>query len=602
MKYSILVVALLITVLLRAQVTVDWVNEPGGVSIATDASNNVFTANWDYNPGGDITVTKRDANGNLLWNATYDNTNSTRHEVATWVETDQLGNVLVCGTIRSGYSNPVNANSLLMKFSPSGVLLWRKVYETDFDGSSTKKCLVDTDNNIYVLGLGTGPNGMVTKVKKFRPNGNTLWSFFDAAGVGAPVNFKFTPDNHIVISCRGITGSINGYLKIDLNGNQVWSLAGINSLTVGDAAGDSFGNTYLINGNYVNNTGSIVKKLSPNGAVIWDSNNTMAGSRIEVGSDNLPVISGFPSSGGSGAAFMKFDTNGNMLWQNLDADGPSYNLLLHAQMKMDAQNAAYLAAGTLFEVAVCKVNSDGTSAWTQTTSGGGYANGFDFGTDNSVFVTGGISAARILQGGTPTCTTPTGLITGAIFTNKAKIKWGLVPGAVQYEIWYKKTADANWNILTVNGLVKSATLKPLICSTPYEWKIRTLCDTVGTDLVSDFSPVQNFNTLSCLMPEVVNVDPSSTNNEAPAEFSSPALQVFPTITSGSISVKISGLTDPAEGQIKIIDGTGKLLHQENIRLQGNMITDIDLDTLAPGIYFLVADFGKHYFSDKFIKL
>jgi hypothetical protein len=52
MKYSILVVALLITVLLRAQVTVDWVNEPGGVSIATDASNNVFTANWDYNPGG----------------------------------------------------------------------------------------------------------------------------------------------------------------------------------------------------------------------------------------------------------------------------------------------------------------------------------------------------------------------------------------------------------------------------------------------------------------------------------------------------------------------------------------------------------------------
>jgi hypothetical protein len=86
----------------------------------------------------------------------------------------------------------------------------------------------------------------------------------------------------------------------------------------------------------------------------------MAGSRIEVGSDNLPVISGFPSSGGSGAAFMKFDTNGNMLWQNLDADGPSYNLLLHAQMKMDAQNAAYLAAGTLFEVAVCKVNSDGT--------------------------------------------------------------------------------------------------------------------------------------------------------------------------------------------------------------------------------------------------
>jgi hypothetical protein len=154
----------------------------------------------------------------------------------------------------------------------------------------------------------------------------------------------------------------------------------------------------------------------------------------------------------------------------------------------------------------------------------------------------------------------------------------------------------------VNGLVKSATLKPLICSTPYEWKIRTLCDTVGADLVSDFSPVQNFNTLSCLMPEVVNVDPSSTNNETPTEFSSPALQVFPTITTGSISVKISGLTAPAEGQVKIIDGTGKLLYQENISLQGSMVTDIDLGTLTPGIYFVVVDVDKYYFYNKFIKL
>jgi len=83
-----------------AQVTVDWSNFPGGVSIATDLSNNVYTANWDYNPAGDITLTKRNASGVVLWNANYDNADMTRHEGATWVAVENSGNILVSGTIR----------------------------------------------------------------------------------------------------------------------------------------------------------------------------------------------------------------------------------------------------------------------------------------------------------------------------------------------------------------------------------------------------------------------------------------------------------------------------------------------------------------------
>jgi hypothetical protein len=67
------------------QANISWVNYPGGVSVATDASNNVYTSNWDYNPAGDITLTKRDSAGNITWEVAYDNTNNTRHEVATWV-------------------------------------------------------------------------------------------------------------------------------------------------------------------------------------------------------------------------------------------------------------------------------------------------------------------------------------------------------------------------------------------------------------------------------------------------------------------------------------------------------------------------------------
>ncbi len=383
----------------NAQVSVSWFNYPGGVAVAADSENNVYTANWDYNPAGDITLTKRDSSGAIIWEVPYDNTNNDRHEVATWVETDSEDNILVSGTIRSGYSNPVNANSLLMKFDPSGNLLWRVVYETDFDGSSTRKCLIDANNNIYVLGLGNSGFGIVTTVKKFSAAGAQLWTYFDAYGIGSPNNLKLTPDNALLITARSITGSLSGYAKIDLNGNHIWHTTGIYSLTYSDAAGDIFGNTYLIHGQNPASAGSVLKKLTPTGEQLWQKLNSFSGMRVEVGTDDYPVICGYPNSG-FGTVFMKYNSSGNLLWENLDADGPSFNLLAHSQMRLDAYNSAYLVAGTMFAMAVCKVNADGTSAWTATTSGS-YGYFIDFGTDNCVFLTGG-TTAKIVQAATPT--------------------------------------------------------------------------------------------------------------------------------------------------------------------------------------------------------
>ncbi len=377
-----------------SQANVDWTNYPGGVSIATDASNNVYTANWDYNPAGDITLTKRDTAGNIIWEVPFNNTDPTRHEVATWVETDGAGNILVAGTIRSGYSNPVNANSLLMKFDPSGTLLWRNVWETDFDGSSTKKCIVDSQDNIYVLGTGNNGTAVVSKVKKFSPGGVALWTYLDNAGIGLPVNIKFTPDDQILVVGRAPFGSINGYAKITKEGLPVWSYPGVNSLTVGDAAGDSEGNSYLVHGDYVNNNGTVIKKVSPTGSLIWENIYAITAYRVEVGSDNLPVACGFPNTGSGGSSFIKVNGTGGIVWANPDADG-ALNLLMHAQLRMDAFDNIYLAAGTLFDMAVCKVNSDGTSAWTLTMPGSN-SQGFDIGADNNVYVVGG-QTARIVQ-------------------------------------------------------------------------------------------------------------------------------------------------------------------------------------------------------------
>ncbi len=377
---------------LFAQVSVDW-TESGGLAIALDQQNNVFTVNYDPNLGGDITLTKRNANGAFLWDASFDQTSTTMFDKATWVATDPQGNAIVTGTVMSGFTSPVNANSLVMKFDPAGNLLWRQVYESFFDGSSTRKCVVDKASNIYVVGIGTGPNGQVTKVKKFAPNGTALWSWFDV-GIGAPVNIKFTPDSNLVIAHRGIVGSVNGYTRIDRNGNTIWSLGGVNSLTVGDAAGDAFGNTYVVHGDYLGGAGSVIRKLSPTGTLLWQNVYPITAYRVEVGTDNAPVVSGFPFPGNGGAAFLKTDPNGTQLWSNANADGPN-NFLLHAQMMLDASNNAYLCAGVLFAMGICKVHSDGTGAW-YITAGTGGGQAFALGTDNNVYVTGG-STVRLGQ-------------------------------------------------------------------------------------------------------------------------------------------------------------------------------------------------------------
>jgi hypothetical protein len=418
MKRLAIVAAVLLPATAFAVVNLEWVQSTAGVSIAVDASDNVYTVTYVYNPGGDILLTKRGADGGLLWVASYDQTLSSAWEKATWVAADQFGNALVAGTLMSGYSNPVSAASILMKFDGAGQLLWRNVYETTFDGSYTRKCLVDNDDNIYVLGMGSGPAGFVTKVKKFAPDGTALWSWFDVDGIGAPINFKLTPDGCLVIAARSIYGSINGYAKIDRDGNKVWAYPGVYSLTAGDADGDTLGNTYLVHGEYVINGGSTIKKLSPAGALLWSKDYPLAAFRVEVGSDDRPVICGFPNPNTGGAAFTKADSDGNVVWANPDADG-AYALLLHAQLMMDGDDSIYLAAGTLFEMAVCKVRSDGTSDWTATVTGG-YANGFVLGAADDVYVVGGTTAklrqapVSAIAGGSAA---PTDLLLGQSFPN-----------------------------------------------------------------------------------------------------------------------------------------------------------------------------------------
>lgn len=353
-----------------AQPTVRWASEPGGVAVATDAAENIYSVRWDYAPGGDIYLARRDKSGVLQWEARHDQTDTTRHEVATAVATDSAGDIVVSGTVRSGYSSPVNANSLLMKFSASGQLVWRLVDGQDFDGASTRRVLINTKNQIHVLGLGPGPQGMTSRLRRFSPAGELLWSWSDSVGIGAPLTLKAAPGGDWLVSARASTGLNNGYARINRKGQTVFSVTGIASVSAGDIAGDAQGNTFVVNGLPAGGTSSLLRKLDAKGQLLWEQPVPLNGTRVEVDSHGTVVVAGYPSSGQFGAAFARFSPDGQLLWQQLDADGPGVALLAHAHMVLDSQGTACVAGSTMSEMGLSCVSADGQNTWTALAPGG----------------------------------------------------------------------------------------------------------------------------------------------------------------------------------------------------------------------------------------
>lgn len=400
MKNSFTLAALALASLSCAAQTLSWSVQPGGVAIAADAAENVFTAQGEAQPAGDIWLTKTSPAGVTLFTVRHDNTDSTRQELATWVATDSSGGAYVSGTSRAGsFSNPVNANGLLMRFAADGTLLWRRVLGADFDGGSTLRVLRDAGDNAYVLGVGPTPSGFRTRVHKFSPSGNLVWTWFDIAGVGSPVNLKWGANGHLVIPARAPTGLLGGVATLDVNGLTQTLLTAIPAFAGLDATVDADGRIIVVSLDPATQQGRLAKH-GPFGAVQWQRLDPVNMARVEVAPDGGIVVGGTPTAGSFGVAFLKYAADGTPLWANRDADGPANAFLAHGQMRLDSAGNAYQAASNMSQMSVTRVNADGSTGWS-VLAPFGYGQALAFGAQTqAVYVVGG-QVARIDQGGTP---------------------------------------------------------------------------------------------------------------------------------------------------------------------------------------------------------
>lgn len=379
--------------------TLTWSVPPRGVAISADAAENVYTVDWDYNLGGDITLTKTSPWGVTLFTARFDNTNPTRMEAATWVEADSAGGALVSGTVLSGYANPVPVNALLMRFAADGSLLWRTVIGPDFDGGSTFRVLRDESDNAYLLGIGPTPSGVRTRIHKVNSNGAAQLFWHDELGLGMPTHFKWGRDGNLVVAMRARTGVVGGAVLVGIDGQTLRTASAVPALATVDAAADADSNLYVASIDPATNLGRLARVAATPGGD-WQRSDSAALGRVEAAPDGAVIAGGQPGVGATGVAFVKYDADGTLRWENRDADGPTNAFLSHGQMKLDSDGNVYLAASDLFQMSVTRGNADGSAGWAvKAPTGVGVALAFGA-QSNAVYLIGG-QTARIDQGGSP---------------------------------------------------------------------------------------------------------------------------------------------------------------------------------------------------------
>ena len=101
----------------------------------------------------DILVMKVSSAGSLLWKTTY--AASSLIDRAQFVKLTSKGDVIVAGILQNG----INDNVIVLKYGPTGTLIWSKVF--DYQGANDKlnDLLIDLSDNIYLVGQAQKQNG-----------------------------------------------------------------------------------------------------------------------------------------------------------------------------------------------------------------------------------------------------------------------------------------------------------------------------------------------------------------------------------------------------------------------------------------------------------
>ena len=177
--------------LLMQRMTGGGVYDSYGTGIAVDGAGNVFATGYSYSLGptpgiSAVVLLKYDPSGNILFQTIW---GGKKDDAATSIAVDIDGNVYLTGYTKSYSVTPDIPSAFILKFDPAGNLLFQHVWGGT-RGDFGYGIAVDTTEDAYVTGytFSFGPNGQGANffILKYDIAGNLQWTKLYGGGIPDP--------------------------------------------------------------------------------------------------------------------------------------------------------------------------------------------------------------------------------------------------------------------------------------------------------------------------------------------------------------------------------------------------------------------------------
>lgn len=199
-------------------------------ALAVDRMGNAHIAGFSRNSrNSDFIILKYSPTGTLLWERRFSGPGDST-DIANAIVVDSLGNVYVVG---QSFSPVTKGDIVTIKYGPDGDTLWTRIFNGLPGDSSDVGMFVALDPRgaVYVSGYSyRSGNSADFVVIKYTPEGDTQWvRYYDGPAHGfdqGDGGLILDPQGNVYAAGRGpsVPGGTSDYviLKLDPDGNQVW--------------------------------------------------------------------------------------------------------------------------------------------------------------------------------------------------------------------------------------------------------------------------------------------------------------------------------------------------------------------------------------------
>jgi outer membrane protein assembly factor BamB len=271
--------------------------------------------------------------------------------------------------------------------------LWR-VTDTTYGLYSINKLVVSTNNNIYIIGYGYHLGNYSAVIIKRSANGTVLWNY-KCELFNSPFNLEKaiidSDENVYLVGSVLLGSSYDGVvIKVDADGNSLWhqsfnpSSGSDNYLSVAvDDLGYIYAVGYSVNPG-INDQRVWITKFNSTGTVQWSQfysapNKNASGFEVKLDSNGDVIVTGnmYEGSNKWKMLMLKYNSSGTLLWQQESNQTEPYSYYNFKKAITDENNNTYFFAhldtstsGGSAQISdkgivIIKVNESGSIQWSR---------------------------------------------------------------------------------------------------------------------------------------------------------------------------------------------------------------------------------------------